>query len=205
MKKLFQTFLSNKGNSLAEFAVTTALMGTLAVTAAPKFSGMSEGTKDKKTESELDKLVSAAQNFYNQTATNEGRGRFPGQERFHSRVGGYETEDALFAVIDEAVESGAFNSYSHGEASNWCSVFGTTNEDAPLPNSANISNDAGATVGADEWMELFGHNAIKSPFQDGHYIYVVIPGGGSGSDSYPPVMVIADLESPQDFMHFYEP
>jgi Tfp pilus assembly protein FimT len=36
------------GNSLAEFAVTTAMMATLATTAAPKFSGVGEGAKEKK-------------------------------------------------------------------------------------------------------------------------------------------------------------
>ena len=35
--KLFKRIKSNKGNSLAEFAVTTAMMATLATTAAPKF------------------------------------------------------------------------------------------------------------------------------------------------------------------------
>lgn len=36
---------SNKGNSLAEFAVTTAMMATLAVTAAPKFGAVGDGAK----------------------------------------------------------------------------------------------------------------------------------------------------------------
>ena len=36
-------FKSVRGQSLAEFAVTTAMMATLATTAAPKFSGVGEG------------------------------------------------------------------------------------------------------------------------------------------------------------------
>ena len=47
--KLFKRLKSRKGQSLAEFAVTTAMMATLATTAAPKFSGVGEGAKEKKT------------------------------------------------------------------------------------------------------------------------------------------------------------
>ena len=43
-------------NSLAEFAVTTAMMATLATTAAPKFSGVGEGAKEKRTLSKIDKI-----------------------------------------------------------------------------------------------------------------------------------------------------
>ena len=38
---------SNNGNSLAEFAVTMAIMATLATTAAPAFSRIGEGAKAK--------------------------------------------------------------------------------------------------------------------------------------------------------------
>ena len=34
-----------KGNSLAEFAVTTAMMATLAATAAPQFGSVCDGAK----------------------------------------------------------------------------------------------------------------------------------------------------------------
>ena len=41
---MFKSFIrklkSRKGNSLAEFAVTTAMMATLATTAAPKFGAV---------------------------------------------------------------------------------------------------------------------------------------------------------------------
>ena len=40
MKKFLNKIKSNKGNSLAEFAVTAAMMATLATTAAPRFSGV---------------------------------------------------------------------------------------------------------------------------------------------------------------------
>ena len=48
------------------------------------------------------------------------------------------------------------------------------------------------------WNEYkFGGNALLSPFQDGHYIYVVIPGSGSGESAEPPVLYIADAENPK--------
>jgi len=46
--KLFKKLKNKKGQTLAEFAVTIAMMATLATTAAPKFSGVGEGAKEKK-------------------------------------------------------------------------------------------------------------------------------------------------------------
>ena len=42
-KNLIKKLKRCNGQSLAEFAVTTAMMATLATTAAPKFSGVGEG------------------------------------------------------------------------------------------------------------------------------------------------------------------
>ena len=90
--KIFKKFLkklkSTKGYSLAEFAVTTAMMATLATTAAPKFAGIGEGAKEKKTLANIDKILSAANNHYMQTLESEGRGRFPGQTKYSVKVGG---------------------------------------------------------------------------------------------------------------------
>ena len=58
---------------------------------------------------------------------------------------------------------------------------------------------------AEEFLNEFGGNAIKSPFQDGHYIYTVIAGGGSGQQSYAPILYIADLESPKNFNKKLQP
>ncbi len=49
MKTFLKRLKKVDGQSLAEFAVTTAMMATLATTAAPKFSGVGEGAKEKKT------------------------------------------------------------------------------------------------------------------------------------------------------------
>ena len=89
MKSFLKKLKGRKGQSMAEFAVTTAMMATLATTAAPKFSGVGEGAKGKKTLSEIDKIVKAGSNFYNAKVTGEGRGRFPGQEKYNVAIGGY--------------------------------------------------------------------------------------------------------------------
>ena len=41
-----------------------------------------------------------------------------------------------------------------------------------------------------------GNNGIKSPFQDGGYIYLVIPGSGSGTSAKAPALLVADIENP---------
>ena len=88
LKTIAKTVKSVKGNSLAEFATTTALMATLAATAAPKLSEMSEGAKGEKSRNEIDKIVKQAGSFYQDIADLEGRGRFPNQTKFNVAVGG---------------------------------------------------------------------------------------------------------------------
>ena len=96
LKTIIRSFRSVRGNSLAEFATTTALMATLAATAAPKLSEMSEGTKAEKSRNEIDKIIKQAGQFYQDMADEEGRGRFPGQAKFNEQVGGtaYDNTDA---------------------------------------------------------------------------------------------------------------
>ena len=208
--KLFKRLKSRKGQSLAEFAVTTAMMATLATTAAPKFSGVGEGAKEKKTLADIDKVMKSANNFFNEKVTSEGRGRFPGQIKYNRSVpddAGYATEAELLAGME------AFQTFESAEASKWASIFGTQFPDASVPvgSSVNTSEDPtddgefSETVGAEEFLNEFGGNAIKSPFQDGHYIYTVIAGSGSGSQSIAPIMFVADLESPSSFWKKLQP
>ena len=94
---------STNGNSLAEFAVTTAMMATLATTAAPKFGSVGDGAKEKKTMANIDKILTVANNYYNQAVSEEGRGRFPGQSKYDSQVGGYGLPDG--DMTDQALEN----------------------------------------------------------------------------------------------------
>ena len=227
IKNIWKSLSRVNGNSLAEFATVSALMATLAATAAPKLSEMSEGTKGEKSGKEIDKILTQAGNFYQATADTEGRGRFPGQEKYTMPVGTHSTENKMadeanhatnsttaLAAVYSALET--FNSYDDAEAAKWSSVFGTTNvdSDAKYPSGAVVMDDpytacenceATGSTGSDEWLQLFNGNTLDSKFQDGHYIYVVIPGGGSGSSSFPPVIVVADLENPHDFNNSLEP
>jgi len=186
------------------------MMATLATTAAPKFSGVGEGAKEKKTLADIDKIMKSANNFFNEKVTSEGRGRFPGQIKYNRSVpddAGYTTEDELLAGME------SFQTFESAEASKWASIFGTQFEDASVPagSSVNTSEDPdndgefSETVGAEEFLNEFGGNAIKSPFQDGHYIYTVVAGGGSGESSYSPILFIADLESPRTFNKKLQP
>ena len=218
--KLFKRIKSNKGNSLAEFAVTTAMMATLATTAAPRFSGIGEGAKEKKTLAEIDKIVIASSNFFNSKVTTEGRGRFPGQEKYNVAVGGYDSEIALLNVIGSDANQNStstFNTFNHAEGSKWRSIFGVNAEGAALAEGSNVINDTG-TEGHTEFMAEFANNAIKSPFQDGHYIYIVLPGGiqyvdPDGDGVYVPVpcldcspiLYVADNENPSKIFKKYQP
>ena len=218
LKKIIKNVKSIRGSSLAEFATTTALMATLAATASPKLSEMSEGAKAEKSSAEIDKILTQAQNFYQSTANLEGRGRFPGQDKYDQPVGGYGAdydfamETGVWDALDPYSNS-PFDRWDHAEGAKWRSVFGVTNEDAPQQTGGQVSDDAvqscndcpGADTGANEWLSLFGFNTIASQYQDGHFIYVVLPGGGTGLDAFPPILYVADAENPSHFNNFLEP
>ena len=208
-KNLIKKLKSNTGNSLAGFAVVTAMMGTLATTAAPKFGGVGDGAKAKSTIAAIDKIASAANNYYNAKVSEEGRGRFPGQSKYDSKVGGFDLPDST--LTDAAVETyletilntqtsytATLDDYVYvfspavddedALAGDWMSMLGTTHQ-----------VDVGFDIdGANDMKANFGNQGIKSPFQDGAYIYLVIPGSGSGSSAQAPAMIIADAENPSE-------
>ena len=214
MKQTLKTIIRNvksiNGNSLAEFATTTALMATLAATAAPKLSEMSEGAKSQKSMNEIDKILTQARNFYQTTTDEEGRGRFPGQDKYDRAVGGHADEAAVIADIGP---SGSFTSWDDTDGSDWRSVFGISNADNPQADGGDVSNDTyvacdtcpGTKAGHEEWTELFAGNTLSSKYQDGHLIYVVVKGGGTGNSTSPPVLYVADAENPSDFNNLLEP
>tara|TARA_X000001036_G_scaffold112347_1_gene105244 strand:- start:131 stop:799 length:669 start_codon:yes stop_codon:yes gene_type:complete len=219
LKNIKRKFKSISGNSLAEFAVTTAMMATLATTAAPRFSGIGEGAKEKKTLAEIDKIVIASSNFFNNKVTTEGRGRFPGQEKYDVQIGGYASEILLLDVIgSDAPDETSFDSFDNAEGGNWRSIFGAAAEGAVLPSDSKVIDDDGDTEGHEEFMAEFANNAIKSPYQDGHYIYIVLPGGvdyvdpdGDGTyvkvdcNDCSPILYVADNEDPSKLFKKYQP
>ena len=217
IKAIIRNVKSIKGNSLAEFATTTALMATLAATAAPKLSEMSEGTKAEKSRNEIDKIIKQAGQFYQDMADTEGRGRFPGQTKFNAQVGGaaYDNTNASStgtatalsnslahqnAILDDlGLRTGdGWQKYNVAPKNSWVSVFGI--EDDYAGAGVTDCDDCSA-----EWLPLFGDEVLESKFQDGHYVYSVVAGGGSGDDVFPPVLYVADVENAVDFNSVLEP
>ena len=219
LTRIIRNVKSIKGNSLAEFATTTALMATLAATAAPKLSEMSEGTKAEKSRNEIDKIIKQAGQFYQDMADTQGRGRFPNQTKFNQSIGGPDasgysnaggSSTALATAVAQSkahddlimddlgldtMEDG-WQNYSDTPKNNWVSVFG----------GYTGGNTGVADAGTDnEWLGLFGDEVLGSTFQDGHYVYTVVAGGGTGSDVYPPVVYVVDVENAVDFNNVLAP
>ena len=227
LKRIIRNVKSINGNSLAEFATTTALMATLAATAAPKLSEMSEGTMAEKSKNEMDKILTQARNHYQTTSQEEGRGRFPGQDKFDAPVGGYgvtrgtqaeatTAQNQLLADLaggaggsvpdNGAADETAMHTFNHADGANWCSIFGKDNLAAEQATNGTLAaDDAGTKVGATEWLALFAGNTLKSKYQDGHFAYAVIPGSGQGNSVMPPVMYVVDVENASDFNNVIEP
>ena len=207
-RNLIKTLKSRRGNSLAEFAVTTAMMATLATTAAPKFGSVGDGAKEKKTMASIDKILTVANNYYNAKVSEERRGRFPGQSKYDAKVGGFDLPDG--ANTDEALETYledvlvGISGYT-SDLSDFVYVFSPSidDEDAIQGGWMSFDNDGAHQVdvqfdvdGALAFKENFGNNGISSPFQDGGYIYLVIPGSGSGTSAKAPALLVADIENP---------
>jgi hypothetical protein len=215
-KNLWKKLKSTKGNSLAEFAVVTAMMGTLATTAAPKFGGVGDAAKSRSTIAAIDKITSVANNYYNEKVSSEGRGRFPGQTKYDEKVGGFDlpTETLTDAAVEIYLET-ILNTQTTYEADlsdyvyvfspavddedaiagDWMSFVGTTHQ-------VDVEFD---TDGAEDMKAGFGNSGISSPFQDGAYIYLVIAGSGSGSTAKAPAMIIADAENPSELYKVLTP
>ena len=201
-KSLIKKLKSNRGNSLAEFAVTTAMMATLATTAAPKFGSIGDGAKQKKTMANIDKILTVANNYYNAKVSVEGRGRFPGQSKYDQPVGGVslaegaDTDESLEAYVEDILSN--IDAYT-SDNSDFVYVFSpeASDEDALQGNWMNLETSVGYDVdGAADFKKNMGNNGISSPFQDGAYIYLVIAGSGSGSTAKAPALIVADAENP---------
>ena len=155
LKKLNKKLKSNTGNSLAEFAVTTAMMATLATTAAPKFSGVSLGEGQ---------LTDEALEIYVETILDA-------KENYESDLGEFVYVFSTATDDDDAVQG------------NWMNT------------QTSVVFD---TDGALDFKKDFGNNGISSPFQDGSYAYLVIPGSGSGTDAQAPALIVIDTENPAE-------
>jgi len=234
LKTLIRNVKSINGNSLAEFATVTALMATLAATAAPKLSEMSEGAKAQKSTDEIDKLIKQAGQFYQDTAESEGRGRFPGQDKYDMKVGHHASELTITNQIigipavpgGQSAVAPTYTHYLQNGGNHWLSVFGRDNLDEPKPteatmaaddaagtcltcpgvgNNNSVHADGDAKTGHAEWLLLFGDSPLGSTYQDGHFVYQVVAGGGTGNSVQPPTLYVADVENASHFNNVLEP
>jgi len=205
-KKIVKKLKNTKGNSLAEFAVTTAMMATLATTAAPKFAGIGEAAKEKKTLANIDKILAAANNHYMSTLETEGRGRFPGQTKYSVKVGGVDLGDGQQTTdaLDEWTKNTLPNLLSIEDPLGTYFVYvfagSESDEDAIAKGiinpSADVDYDEEEPFANVEYRVQFATRMVDSPYQDGGYIFLVIPGSGTGTLAEPPALIVADMENP---------
>ena len=205
-KKIVKKLKNTKGNSLAEFAVTTAMMATLATTAAPKFAGIGEAAKEKKTLANIDKILAAANNHYMSTLETEGRGRFPGQTKYSVKVGGVDLGDGQQTTdaLDEWTKNTLPNLLSIEDPLGTYFVYvfagSESDEDAIAKGiinpSADVDYDEEEPFANVDYRVQFATRMVDSPYQDGGYIFLVIPGSGTGTLAEPPALIVADMENP---------
>ena len=134
-----------------------------------------------------------------------GKGRFPGQEKYDVAVGGIDlaegasTDETLEAYLETILDQK--DSYT-SDLSEFVYVFSSAVDDDDalqggwMNLESSVAFDGNAEVGALDFKQDFGNQGISSPFQDGSYAFLVIPGSGSGTDAQAPVMVVIDTENP---------
>jgi len=232
MKQIITSIVKNiksmrRGSSLAEFAVTTALMATLAATAAPKLSELTETGRLESSYEDIDKIIQQAGIFYQEKADIEGRGRFPNQAKFNQPVGGGDydnhggsTTDLEIAYMNSAwhtenilndlglAVTDGWKNYDDPHENQWVSVFGDYYGSATIiASGATYTHDGtySSPPTGNEWYPLFGDETLSSPYQDGHYAYTVVAGGGTGDDIYPPVIYVVDIENAVELNNVLEP
>ena len=98
------------------------------------------------------------------------------------------------------LSSDGWQQYDDTPQNEWVSVFGTSNGMAAGTKGVDNCSEC-----SDEWLPLFGDEVLSSRFQDGHYAYTVVAGGGSGNDVFPPVLYVVDVENAVDFNSVLEP
>ena len=226
MNKWLKKIKSIRGNSLAEFAVTTALMGTMATTAAPKLSGVGTGAQKAKSMANIDKIVSAASTWFN-----DHNGIFPGQSLYSDKVGlisllgstqedgtflaTQKTPDAVKAYVDNFVKITTKSTNTNIASWAYCfdaSAPAAATSSGALPDGQYSTNGgaggqaAGISAdGVSDFLEAFGQVGISSPFIKGGYVYIVIGGSGEGSTQLAPALIVADIANVSDMHKVFAP
>jgi hypothetical protein len=117
------------------------------------------------------------------------------------------------SIGDDELETNltlGWDRYSEAPQSDWQSVFGFGGKTAADMGISGKVKDAqnhnlGTSSISNEWDNLFGDEVLGSTFQDGHYVYAVVAGGGTGADVYPPTIYVVDIESAVDFNNVLMP
>ena len=115
----------------------------------------------------------------------------------------YETIDIILACNDIVFDKVYVFQNENDYHQLICTYNVEYDEDAIQGGWMSFDNDGAHQVdvqfdvdGALAFKENFGNNGISSPFQDGGYIYLVIPGSGSGTTAKAPALLVADIENP---------
>ena len=99
----------------------------------------------------------------------------------------FDTDESLETYVEDILSN--IDSYT-SDNSDFVYVFSpdAADEDALQGDWMNLETQVGYDVdGAADFKKNMGNNGIKSPFQDGAYIYLVIAGSGSGSTAKAPI------------------
>ena len=109
---------------------------------------------------------------------------------------GASTDETLEAYVETILDA----KYSYtSELGEFVYVFSpaSDDDDALQGGWMNLETSVGFdSDGALDFKADFGNQGIESPFQDGSYAYLVIPGSGSGTSAQAPVIVVMDTENP---------
>ena len=162
----------------------------------------------------LDELLDYIKDYYNNKLAETNEGYFPGQGKPDDQVGGYSDLETASNEINIKIEDNIkfedeelykenvseeelilkktsdifFNKWFDPTGSKWVSIFNNK------PNRSFLIEDEYTT-------SQFEIDEIKSPFKNGNYIYIVVPGNSNEK----PTVIIADLINPTKYNRYYKP
>ena len=164
---------TSKGFTLIELVMVTIILGILAAVAIPRYQETVDNAEASAEKAFADMIWAGLEEHASETLMETGNEAWP----YNPLEVINRSRNVLITMFEGVPDEDALQN-------DWMSL------------ETSVGYDGNSEVGALDFKKDFGNNGLTSPFQDGSYAYLVIPGSGSGTSAQAPVIVVIDTENP---------